>query len=201
MNIFIDSADIEEIRPFVKLGIVHGVTTNPSLVAKNGGNFTDLIKEICDLVDGPVSAEVAAIDAKTMIEEGLKLAKISEKVTVKVPLTFDGLEACNVLSKQHDIPVNVTLCFSATQALLAAHAGATFISPFIGRLDDLGQDGMELIRDIVDVYAENPNIDTAILAASIRIPAKILKQCMMHPLTDVGVEIFTNDWKKTGQKI
>lgn len=218
MNIFVDSADIEEIRPLVRLGLVHGVTTNPSLVAKNGGSFVDLIKAICDLVEGPVSAEVAATDAKTMISEGRKLAKISDNVVVKVPLTFDGLEACYVLAREEDIPVNVTLCFSAPQALMAAHAGATFISPFVGRLDDIGQDGMLVIRDIIKIYEQNPGIDTAVLAASIRhpqhvlqaaqagahvatIPAKVIQQCLMHPLTDKGLDAFVKDWAKTGQTI
>ncbi|CAN5295090.1 fructose-6-phosphate aldolase [soil metagenome] len=216
MKFFVDTADTKEIQELADIGLIDGVTTNPSLVAKAGRDFQEVIAEICKIVDGPVSAEVTALDADGMINEGRKLAKIAKNVTVKVPLTFDGLKACKTL-RQAGTMVNVTLCFSANQALLAAKAGATFISPFIGRLDDINLDGMELIREIRQIY-DNYDFDTQILAASIRtpnhvkeaaligadvatVPAAVLKSLIKHPLTDKGIESFLSDWKKTGQKI
>ncbi|MEZ5923103.1 MAG: fructose-6-phosphate aldolase [Hyphomicrobiaceae bacterium] len=216
MKFFVDTADVKEIRELAETGLVDGVTTNPSLVAKAGGDFKAIIKEICALVEGPVSAEVAATDAAKMIEEGRTLAKIADNVTIKVPLTWDGLKACRALTEA-GTPVNVTLCFNANQALLAAKAGATFISPFIGRLDDIGLDGMELIREIRAIY-DNYAFDTEILAASIRtvnhvkeaaiagadvatVPPQVVKDLVKHPLTDKGLAAFLADWGKTGQKI
>jgi transaldolase len=217
MKFFVDTADVAEIKDLAATGLLDGVTTNPSLVAKAGRDFKTIIKEICDIVPGPVSAEVAALDTEGMIAEGRTLAKIADNVTVKVPLTMEGLKACRVLTAEGTM-VNVTLCFSANQALLAAKAGATFVSPFIGRLDDIGLDGMELIREIRTIYDNYPGLGTEILAASIRtvnhvkdaamigadvatIPPVILKALIKHPLTDKGVETFLADWKKTGQKI
>ena len=217
MDFFVDTADVAEIRELAALGLLDGVTTNPSLIAKAGRDFKTIIAEICDIVPGPVSAEVAATDAEGMLAEGRILAKIAKNVTIKVPLTWDGLKACKTLSGEGTM-VNVTLCFSATQALLAAKAGATFISPFIGRLDDIGLDGMDLIREIRTIYDNYPAFETKILAASIRtvnhvrdaamigadvatVPPTILKQLVKHPLTDKGLEAFLADWKKTGQKI
>ena len=218
MQFFVDTADIDEIRELAASGLLDGVTTNPSLVAKTGRQFTDVVKDICAVVDGPVSAEVTALDAETMIAEGKKLAEIAENVTVKVPLTWDGLKACKALTEE-DIQVNVTLCFNANQAILAAKAGATFISPFIGRLDDMSIDGMELIEEIREIYDNYPDtIDTQILAASIRstnhvklcalagadvvtVPPKVLKDMVKHPLTDKGLDAFMKDWEKTGQSI
>lgn len=217
MKFFIDTADIGEIRDLVASGMVDGVTTNPSLVAKSGRNFFEVIKEICELVKGPVSAEVTATAYKDMIAEGRKLADIAPNVAVKVPLTLDGLKACEALRGDGTM-VNVTLCFSAAQALLAAKAGATFISPFVGRLDDVGADGMGLIRDIMQVYSAYPHFDTQVLVASIRtvqhvteaaligahvatLPPAILKALYKHPLTDKGLELFLADWAKTGQTI
>lgn len=217
MKFFVDTADVAEIKDLAATGLLDGVTTNPTLVAKAGRDFKTIIREICDIVPGPVSAEVAALDAEGMIMEGRILAKIAENVTVKVPLTMDGLKACRVLTGEGTM-VNVTLCFSATQALLAAKAGATFVSPFIGRLDDIGLDGMELIREIRVIYDNYADLNTEILAASIRtvnhvkdaamigadvatVPPAILKALVKHPLTDKGIEQFLADWKKTGQKI
>ena len=217
MKFFVDTADVAEIKELAATGLLDGVTTNPTLVAKAGRDFKTIIAEICEIVPGPVSAEVAALDAAGMIAEGRTLARIAKNVTVKVPLTMDGLKACKTLSGEGTM-VNVTLCFSATQALLAAKAGATFVSPFIGRLDDIGLDGMELIREIRVIYDNYPDLATDILAASIRtvnhvkdaamigadvatIPPSILKALVKHPLTDKGVEMFLADWKKTGQKI
>jgi transaldolase len=217
MKFFVDTADIAEIRDLAATGMVDGVTTNPSLVAKSGRNFLETIREICSVVEGPVSAEVAAMDAETMIEEGRKLAKIAQNVAVKVPLTWDGLRACRTLSQQ-GIMVNVTLCFSANQALLAAKAGASFISPFVGRLDDVGQDGMALIREIRQIYDNYAQLSTEVLAASARhpqhvtqcalagadittLPPSVLRQLASHPLTDRGLAQFKADWEKTGQKI
>ena len=211
MKFFIDSADIEAIEKFTKSGMVDGVTTNPSIIAKSGKDFKDVIKEICSITPGPVSAEVTATNAEGMIEEGLVLSKIAKNVAIKVPLTWAGLEACKTLSDK-DIMINVTLCFSATQALLAAKAGATFISPFIGRLDDIGEDGLDLIRDIKTIYDNYPNLKTEILAASIRnvrdvgkafeyganictLPPVVFRKMYKHILTDKGVELFENDWK------
>jgi transaldolase len=208
---------VAEISDLAEKGLLDGVTTNPSLIAKAGRNFIETIREICAIVEGPVSAEVAALDAGTMISEGRKLAEIADNVTVKVPLTWDGLKACRTLS-QAGIMVNVTLCFSANQALLAAKAGASFVSPFVGRLDDVGEDGMALIRDIRTIYDNYPEFGTEILAASLRhprhvteaalagsdvatIPPEVLKKLVNHPLTDKGLANFQADWKKTGQSI
>ena len=217
MKFFVDSADISEIRGFIDTGLIDGVTTNPSLVAKIGRPIREVIAEICEAVDGPVSAEVTATDYDGMLKEGMALAAIAGNVTVKVPLTWDGLKACRYLS-QRGHKVNVTLCFSANQALLAAKAGATFISPFIGRLDDAGQDGIELIREIRTIYDNYPNLTTEILAASMRtpiavkqvamigadvatMPASLIKALFKHPMTDSGLAAFLADWKKTGMKI
>ncbi|MEO1694050.1 MAG: fructose-6-phosphate aldolase [Pseudomonadota bacterium] len=217
MKFFIDTADVAEIRELAETGLVDGVTTNPSLVAKTGRDFKTIITEIADVVSGPVSAEVAATDAETMITEGRALAQIADNVAVKVPLTMDGLRACRTLTSEGTM-VNVTLCFSANQALLAAKAGATFVSPFIGRLDDQGIDGMDLIQEIVAIYDNYPELPTEVLAASIRtvghvkqcamagadvatIPPAILKNLVKHPLTDKGLEAFLADWAKTGQSI
>lgn len=216
MKFFVDTAEIGEIRDIAATGLLDGVTTNPSLVAKSGRDFKAVIGEICAVVDGPVSAEVAALDADGMVTEGKALGTIAKNVAIKVPLTFEGLKACRAL-RQSGHMVNVTLCFSANQALLAAKAGATFISPFIGRLDDIGLDGMELIREIRQIY-DNYDFDTEILAASIRtpnhvkdaalagadvatVPPAVLKQIVKHPLTDKGLEQFLADWRKTGQTI
>ena len=217
MKFFIDSADIEAIKKFTKSGMVDGVTTNPSIIAKSGRNIKEVISEICGIVNGPVSAEVTATKTENMIEEGKYLSKIANNVAVKVPLTWDGLETCKVLSDQN-IMVNVTLCFSSQQALLAAKAGATFISPFIGRLDDIGEDGIELIKDIRNIYDNYPKLNTEILAASIRsfdhvkkasligadiatLPPSVLEELALHPLTDRGLKAFLDDWEKSGQKI
>tara|TARA_R110002110_G_C13188158_1_gene694234 strand:+ start:22 stop:675 length:654 start_codon:yes stop_codon:yes gene_type:complete len=217
MKFFIDTAIIDEIRELNDTGMVDGVTTNPSLIAKSGRDFKEVIAEICELVEGPVSAEVAALEADAMIAEGRTLAGIAKNVAIKVPLTWDGLKACRVLSSEGTM-VNITLCFSANQALLAAKAGATFISPFIGRIDDLGLTGMELIEDIRIIYDNYEALKTEILAASIRspvhvkeaalagadvatIPAAVLKGLAQHPLTDKGLEAFMADWAKTGQTI
>ena len=191
MKFFVDTAEIDAIAELNDLGMVDGVTTNPSLIMKSGRDILDVTKEICALVSGPVSAEVTATDADTMIAEGRKLGEIADNITVKVPLTWDGLKACNVLSSEGKM-VNVTLCFSANQALLAAKAGATFISPFIGRIDDLNLDGLDLIADIRTIY-DNYGFDTQILAASIR--------TANHMLTDKGLAAFLADIEKTGQKI
>lgn len=217
MKFFVDTADVADIKDLAATGLLDGVTTNPSLIAKSGRDFKEVIAEICQLVPGPVSAEVAATDFDGMLAEGKALAKIAPNVTVKVPLTWDGLKACKALSGEGTM-VNVTLCFSATQALLAAKAGATFISPFIGRLDDQGQDGMLLIREIRQIYDNYQNLQTDILAASIRnvghvkeaaligadvvtVPPSVLKALVKHPLTDKGLEAFLADWAKTGQTI
>ena len=217
MKFFVDTADVAEIRELAATGLLDGVTTNPSLIAKSGRDFKEVIAEICAIVDGPVSAEVAALDAEGMLKEGRTLAKIAKNVTVKVPLTWAGLKACRALTSEGTM-VNVTLCFSANQALLAAKSGATFISPFIGRLDDVGLDGMDLIREIRTIYDNYPALQTEILAASIRnvlhvkqaaligadvatIPPGVIKALLAHPLTDKGVEMFLADWKKTGQRI
>lgn len=216
MKFFIDTAEIAEIRDLATTGLVDGVTTNPSLVAKSGRDFREVIAEICSIIEGPVSAEVTALEADAMIAEGKSLAKIASNVAVKVPLTLDGLKACRALSDEGTM-VNVTLCFNAAQALLAAKCGATFISPFVGRLDDIGIDGMELIEEIRQIY-DNYAFDTEVLAASIRtvnhvkyaalagadvatIPPSVLKTLVKHPLTDKGIDTFMADWKKTGQKI
>ncbi|GAB5510131.1 MAG: fructose-6-phosphate aldolase [Hyphomicrobiales bacterium] len=217
MKFFVDTAETADIVELNELGLLDGVTTNPSLIAKSGRDFKEVIAEICGIVDGPVSAEVTALDADGMIAEGKDLRAIAENVTIKVPLTLDGLKACKVLSSEGTM-VNVTLCFSANQALLAAKCGATFISPFIGRLDDLNMDGMELIEEIRAIYDNYPALETEILAASIRtanhvkqvaiigadvatIPPSVLKGLVKHPLTDKGIEAFMADWAKTGQSI
>lgn len=216
MKFFVDTAVVEEIRELNDYGLLDGVTTNPSLIAKSGRDFKEVIAEICAMVDGPVSAEVAALDAAGMIAEGEHLATIADNVVIKLPLTLDGLKACRHFTDK-GIRTNVTLCFSANQALLAAKAGASFISPFIGRLDDINIDGMELIRDIREIY-DNFGFGTEILAASIRsanhvkdaalagadvatIPAKVIKGLAAHPLTDKGLEQFAKDWASTGQSI
>ena len=216
MKFFIDTADIQAISELNEMGLVDGVTTNPSLIMKSGRDIIEVTKEICSLVKGPVSAEVVATDASSMIKEGEKLAKIASNIAVKVPLTWGGLRTCKELTSQGYM-VNVTLCFSANQALLAAKAGATFISPFIGRLDDINIDGMDLISEIRTIY-DNFEFDTQILGASIRTvnhitqcalvgadvitaPPNVLKQLAEHPLTSKGLELFMKDWAKTGQKI
>ncbi len=216
MRFFVDTADVDAIRELHDLGMVDGVTTNPSLIMKSGRDILEVTKEICSFVEGPVSAEVVALTAPEMIAEGRKLAEIAPNIAVKVPLTWDGLKACKVLSGEGRM-VNVTLCFSTNQALLAAKAGATFISPFIGRLDDINLDGMELIADIRQVY-DNYGFDTQILAASVRsanhasqcaligadvmtAPPSVIKAMANHILTDKGIEQFMKDWAKTGQKI
>jgi transaldolase len=217
MKFFVDTADIAEIRELAETGLLDGVTTNPSLIARTGRPIREVIAEICSVVPGSVSAEVAAIETGEMLREGRILGKIAKNVAVKVPLTWDGLKACKTLSGE-GFTVNVTLCFSAAQALLAAKAGAAFISPFVGRLDDIGLDGMELVREIRAIYDNFPNLKTEILAASIRthntvkdaalagadiatVPPAVLKGLVKHPLTDKGLEAFLADWKKTGQKI
>ncbi len=216
MKFFADTAEIDEIRELNDVGLLDGVTTNPSLVAKSGRDFKEVVAEICATVDGPVSAEVTALDADGMVAEAGQLTTIAKNVCIKVPLTWDGLKACRTLT-QAGTMVNVTLCFNANQALLAAKAGATFISPFIGRLDDLGLDGMELIEEIREIY-DNYDYTTEILAASIRsanhvkysalagadvatVPPSVLKGLVKHALTDKGLEAFLADWEKTGQKI
>ena len=217
MQFFLDSADIGEIRDLAATGLVDGVTTNPSLVAKTGRGFFDVIREICDAVDGPVSAEVAAVDHATMLAEGRKLAVLADNVAVKVPLTPDGLKTCRALSDE-GVRVNVTLCFSAGQAILAAKAGAAFVSPFVGRLDDTGADGMALIRDIRRIFDNYDAIGTQVLVASVRgplhvveaakagaeiatVPPDVLRRLFRHPLTDAGLDAFLADWRATGQSI
>ena len=216
MQIFIDSADAAELKTLAATGLVDGVTTNPSLIAKSGRNFFETLEEICASVPGPISAEVVAQDAEGMLAEGRKLRKVADNIVVKLPLTSDGLIACKKLTDDGH-PTNVTLCFSAVQALLAAKAGASFISPFLGRLDDGGQDGMELIREIRTIY-DIYGFETKVLAASIRttlhvrdaalsgsdcatIPPAIFKALYKHPLTDAGLAAFLKDWKSTGQSI
>ena len=217
MKFFLDTAEIKDIRELSASGLVDGITTNPSLVLKSGRQFVDVVKEICEIVPGPVSAEVISTDHETMLAEGRKLAKIASNVVVKVPLTPDGLKTCNKLAKE-GTRINVTLCFSPAQALLAAKAGASYISPFVGRLDDVGTDGMQLIRDIVQIYRAYESIKTEVLVASVRhpihivaaakmgahvatMPPSVLRQMYNHPLTDKGLAAFLADWAKTGQKI
>lgn len=217
MKFFVDTADIDEIRDLAATGLLDGVTTNPSLVAKTGRDFFEVVKDICAAVDGPVSAEVTATEAEAMVEEGRTLAALADNVTVKVPLTWDGLKACRTLTQEGTM-VNVTLCFSANQALLAAKAGATFVSPFVGRLDDIGHDGMQLIADIIGIYDNYEDLETEVLVASIRSPAHVLRAAQMgadvctippavirqlakHVLTDKGLDAFLADWQKTGQTI
>jgi transaldolase len=217
MKFFIDGADVNEIRELAATGMVDGVTTNPSLVAKAGRPIREVIAEICDIVPGPVSAEVTATDYDGMMREAAILGAIASNVTIKVPLTWEGLRACRALTGEGKM-VNVTLCFDPNQALLAAKAGATFISPFVGRLDDIGYDGMEVLQDIRNVYDNYPDITTEILAASMRtplhvrraaligadvatMPAALIKSLTKHPLTDAGLASFAADWKKTGMSI
>ena len=216
MKFFVDTADIDAIRDLHQLGVVDGVTTNPSLVMKSGRDFKEVVAEIAAMVDGPVSAETVATDVDGMLAEGRELAKIADNIAIKVPLTWNGLKACKTLTDEGRI-VNVTLCFSANQALLAAKAGATFISPFLGRLDDINLDGMALIQDIRQIY-DNYGFETEILAASIRTvnhmkeaalagadvataPPEVIQKMAAHPLTDKGLEAFLADWAKTGQSI
>ena len=216
MKFFVDTADIKQIEKLIPTGFVNGVTTNPSLIAKQGNDLSETIKSICSIVNGPVSAEVTATDHPTMLEEGKYLASLAKNVAVKVPLTVDGLKTCKKLREQQ-IMVNVTLCFSAAQALLAAKAGASFISPFVGRLDDIGEKGMNLIEDIVIIY-ENYGFETQVLVASIRttqhiidaaligahvatLPPKVIHELYNHELTDKGLKAFLDDWAKTGQSI
>jgi len=217
MKFFVDTADTAEIKDLAASGLLDGVTTNPSLIAKSGRKIVDVIAEICGIVEGPVSAEVAATAYDDIMREAAVLRKIAGNVTIKVPLTPDGLRACKTLSND-GVMVNVTLCFSAAQAILAAKAGASFISPFVGRLDDIGQDGMELIDEIVTIYDNYPDFTTEVLVASIRnpihvtsaaklgahvvtLPPAVLRSLYSHPLTDKGLAAFLADWAKTGQTI
>ncbi|MCZ4282450.1 fructose-6-phosphate aldolase [Kiloniella laminariae] len=217
MEFFIDTADINDIRELAATGLVDGVTTNPSLIAKSGRQFIEVIKEITEIVSGPISAEVTSLEYDGMMAEGRKLAALADNIVVKLPLTPDGLKACKTFTSE-GIATNVTLCFSAAQALLAAKAGATYISPFIGRLDDLGQDGLGLIADIVEIYSAYPELSTKVLVASVRsplhvveaakmgadtatVPPSVLRAMFKHPLTDKGLDAFMADWAKTGQSI
>ena len=217
MKFFVDTADVAEIKDIAATGLLDGVTTNPSLILKSGRPMLDTIKEICAIVPGPVSAETVSTDYKTMLEEGRKLAKLAKNVTVKVPLTPDGLKTCKALREEGTM-VNVTLCFSAGQALLAAKAGASFVSPFVGRVDDQGYDGMELIHEIMTIYTQYPHFKTEVLVASVRhtqhviqaakmgahvatVPPNIIRQLFKNVLTDNGLKTFLDDWKKTGQSI
>jgi transaldolase len=217
MKFFADTAEIAEIKELALTGLLDGVTTNPSLIKKSGRDFKKTIAEICELTDGPVSAEVVALDAEGMIRQGEELAKIAKNVAIKVPLTIEGLKACKHFTSRGTM-VNVTLCFSAAQAILAAKAGATFVSPFIGRLDDVGTDGLTLIQDIVTIYNNYPEFETQVLVASVRnpmhivesakmgahvmtAPPSIIKALVNHPLTDRGLEQFMKDWAATGQSL
>ncbi|MAH05255.1 MAG: fructose-6-phosphate aldolase [Alphaproteobacteria bacterium] len=217
MKFFVDTGEIDDIKDLAATGLLDGVTTNPSLIAKSGRDFIELITEICGVVDGPVSAEVAATDYATMIKEAEKLAAIADNVAVKVPLTEDGLKVCKAMSDNGTM-VNVTLCFSPGQAILAAKAGATFVSPFVGRLDDICFNGIDLIAEICQIYSMYPEFDTEVLVASVRnpthiiesakmgadvvtCPPSVIKQLYKHPLTDKGLAAFVDDWKKTGQSI
>jgi len=217
MKFFVDTADVKEIRELNELGLVDGVTTNPSLILKSGGKIAEVTRQICDIVEGPVSAEVVATEYKEMMREAETLAGIADNVCIKVPLTLDGLRACRSIRSDLGRMVNVTLCFSANQALLAAKAGASFISPFVGRIDDIGEPGMSLIEDIRQIY-NNYLFETEILVASVRtvnhvkeaaligadvatIPPAIVRQLVRHPLTDKGLDAFLADWAKTGQRI
>lgn len=217
MKFFVDTADTKEIAELAETGLLDGVTTNPSLIAKSGRDFLEVIKEICTLTPGPVSAEVTATDFDGMKREGEKLAKLAKNVAIKVPLTWDGLRACKYFTSQGTL-VNVTLCFSAAQAILAAKAGASFVSPFVGRLDDIGQDGLNLIEEICLIYAQYDAFETEVLVASVRnpihivesaklgahvatLPPSVMKGLAQHPLTDKGLQTFLADWQKTGQKI
>ena len=218
MKFFVDTANIDEISELSEMGVVDGVTTNPSLIYKSGKDFKEVIKEIARIVSGPISAEVTSLDKNEMIDQGLELSKIANNIVIKVPLTEHGLIACKNLSKK-SIKVNVTLCFSSSQALIAAKMGATYISPFIGRLDDISNEGLNLIEEILTIYSNYPDrLSTEVLVASIRsplqvaqvaqmgadvatIPPKIIKQMIKHPLTDIGLNSFMEDWKKTGQTL
>ena len=217
MKFFADTAEIAEIAELAQTGLLDGVTTNPSLIKKSGRDFKEVVKEICGIVDGPVSAEVVALDFDGMKRQGEELAQIASNVCIKVPLTIDGLKACKYFTG-NGTQVNVTLCFSAAQAILAAKAGATFISPFVGRLDDIGQDGLQLIADIVEIYGNYPTFETEVLVASVRhpmhivdsakmgahvmtAPPAVIKALVKHPLTDKGLEQFLKDWEATGQKL
>jgi len=217
MKFFVDTADVAEIKDLAASGLLDGVTTNPSLIMKAGRPMLDVIREVCAIVPGPVSAETVATDHKTMLEEGRKLARLARNVAVKVPLTPDGLKTCKALASEGTM-VNVTLCFSAAQAILAAKAGATFVSPFVGRLDDIGQDGMHLIDEIMTIYRQYPSFKTEVLVASVRhpqhvvqaaklgahvatVPPNVLRQLFKHALTDNGLKAFLDDWAKTGQSI
>jgi len=217
MKFFVDTANLDDIRELAATGLLDGVTTNPSLVYKAGRDFLEILPEICAVVDGPVSAETTAPDFETMLKEGQKLAKIADNIAVKVPLTVDGLKTCKAL-RAEGIMVNVTLCFSPSQAILAAKAGATFVSPFIGRHDDISQDGMALISDIRQIYDHYDSFTTEILVASVRhpmhvvdagrigadvctMPPDVIRKLFKHPLTDAGLKSFTDDWEKTGFKI
>jgi transaldolase len=217
MKFFVDTADVAEIKDLASSGLLDGVTTNPSLIMKSGRPFLEVIQEICAIVPGPVSAETVATDHKTMLAEGHKLSKLAKNVAVKVPLTPDGLKTCKALSSE-GIMVNVTLCFSAAQALLAAKAGATFVSPFVGRIDDNGHDGMALIEEIMQIFRQYPHFKTEVLVASVRhsqhviraakmgahvatLPPNVLRSLFKHVLTDIGLKAFLDDWAKTGQKI
>jgi len=217
MKFFIDTAEISEIKELNSFGLIDGVTTNPTLIAKSGRKFQEVIAEICQEVKGPVSAEVASSEYEGMVREGDILSKIAKNVCIKLPLTLDGLKACRYFANK-GIQTNVTLCFSPAQAILVAKAGATFASPFVGRLDDIGQDGLNLIGEICEIFANYENFKTEVLVASVRnpihivesaklgahvatIPAKVIKQLVQHPLTDKGLETFVKDWAQTGQKI
>ena len=217
MKFFVDTADVAEIEDLASTGLLDGVTTNPSLVAKTGRDFIEVLTEICAIVPGPVSAEVTALDQATMVTEGRRLAKVADNIAVKTPLTPDGLKACRALTDD-GIMVNVTLCFSPAQALLAAKAGATFVSPFVGRLDDIATDGLGLISEIMEIYTAYPEIATEVLVASVRhpihvveaakmgahvatVPPGVLRAMFKHPLTDRGLDAFLKDWAKTGQSI
>lgn len=217
MKFFIDTAEINDIKEMSALGVLDGVTTNPSLIMKSGRDLYEVLKDICGIVKGPVSAEVVATDYDQMIREAEKLASVASNICIKLPITYDGLKACKYLSNK-GIKINMTLCFSVSQAILCTKAGATFVSPFIGRLDDISQRGMQLVEDICQVFKNYPEFKTEVLVASIRnpmhlvqsakmgadiatIPPKVLKQLIKHPLTDVGLEKFLADWKKTGQDI
>lgn len=217
MKFFLDSADLAEIKELHAIGLVDGITTNPSIIAKSGQDFVKTLEAIAKIVEGPISAEVVATDADAMIKEGLQLREIAPQIVIKLPCIPEGFKACKRLTADHH-PVNMTLCFSTLQALMAAKCGATFVSPFIGRLDDISQDGMQLIAEIYEVFNNYPEYQTQILAASIRhplhvhqaalagadavtLPPKVLRQAFDHPLTDKGLKIFLDDWAKTGQKI
>ncbi|MEE8276580.1 MAG: fructose-6-phosphate aldolase [Alphaproteobacteria bacterium] len=217
MKFFVDTADLGEIRDLAATGLLDGVTTNPSLIAKAGGDMFEVIQDICAIVPGPVSAEVTATDHEAMLAEGRVLAKLANNIAVKVPLTMDGIKTCKALSEE-GVMVNVTLCFSPGQALLAAKAGAEFVSPFIGRLDDIAQPGMDVVADIIEIFSQYPEFRTQVLVASVRntkhvveaarlgadvvtMPPNVLRQLFVHPLTEKGLAAFLADWKKTGQSI